>query len=328
MRVQPAEISCDLVTRILSEHWGFRATEVVYAPVGFGSHHWIASEEAGSPRWFVTADRLDPCGNRLGSTVKQVRRAIEAAAHAVKELADSGYEFVVAPLPDRTGRLVGEMLPGWILVVLPYLQGWSTPDGTWDDPAERAEIAGILGRLHTATPPKALQRWDFAVPGRDALLAALADLDRPWSSGPYSEPTRQRLAGALDHIHGRLAHYDALVREIEASDDPWVVTHGEPHSANVLRTTNGRMRLIDWDTVQLAPRERDLSAVLGGPNDVLPAYQAEAGPVSPRSAAIELFHVWWSLAEIAEYVQLFRQPHADSQDNKESWRTLTQYVPG
>jgi spectinomycin phosphotransferase len=118
-----------------------------------------------------------------------------------------------------------------------------------------------------------------------------------------------------------------LVREIEASDDPWVVTHGEPHSANVLRTADG-MRLIDWDTVQLAPRERDLSAVLGGPNDVLPAYQAEAGPDSPRPAAIELFRVWWSLAEIAEYVQLFRQPHADSQDNKESWRILTQYVLG
>jgi spectinomycin phosphotransferase len=57
-------------------------------------------------------------------------------------------------------------------------------------------------------------------------------------------------------------------------------------------------------------------------------YQAEAGPAIPRSAAIELFDVWWSLAEIATYPQLFRRPHADSQDSKESWRNLTQYVPG
>ncbi|TDW14038.1 hypothetical protein [Kribbella kalugense] len=79
---------------------------------------------------------------------------------------------------------------------------------------------------------------------------------------------------------------------------------------------------------RLAPRERDLAAVLGGPVDVLAAYQAEAGPVSPRAAALELFDVWWSLAEIAEYVQLFRQPHADSLDSKESWQNLTEYVPG
>jgi spectinomycin phosphotransferase len=327
VRDEPAEISCDLVSGILSEHWGFRATEVSYAPVGFGSHHWIASE-GDSPRWFVTAARLDPRGNWLGSTAEQVKGALEAAAHATTEMVDSGYQFVVAALPDRTGRLVREVRPGWMLMVLPYLHGWSTPGGAWDDPAERVQIAAILGRLHAATPPEALQRWDFAVPGRDALLAALADLDQPWTSGPYSEPTRLRLAGALDHLHCRLAHYDALVREIEASDDPWVVTHGQPHSANVVRTTDGRMHLIDWDTVQLAPRERDLAAVLGGPTDVLPMYQAEAGPVSPRTTAIDLFHVWWSLAEIATYVELFRRPHADSQDTKESWRNLTMYVPG
>jgi spectinomycin phosphotransferase len=327
VRDEPAEISCDLVGGILNEYWGFRAAEVVYAPVGFGSQHWIASG-AGEPRWFVTADRLDPRGNGLGSTAEEVKRALEAAAWTAKELAEGGCEFVVAPLPDRAGRLAREVVPGWMFVVLPYLQGWSTTDGAWNDPAERAEMARILGRLHAAPAPEALQRWDPAIPDRDALLAALADLDRPWSSGPYAEPTRLRLTGARDHVHDRLAYYDTLVRELEASDDPWVVTHGEPHSANVLRTTDGRMRLIDWDTVRLAPRERDLAALVGGPTDVLAAYQAEAGPVSPRAVVLELFDVWWSLTEIASYVQLFRQPHTDSQDSKESWRNLTMYVPG
>ncbi len=230
----------------------------------------------------------------------------------------------MAPLPDRTGRLVREALPGWTFVVLPFLRGSSTPDGGWDDPAEREQIARIVGRLHTAPAPEALQRWDFAVPGRDTLFA---DLDRPWSAGPYAEPARLRLVGALDHVRGELARYDALVREIEASDEPWVVTHGEPHSANVLRTVDG-MRLIDWDTVRLAPRERDLAAVLGGPTDVLPAYQSEAGAVSPRASVLELFDVRWSLAEIAEYVRLFRGPHTDSEDSKESWQILTEYLPG
>ncbi|GAA3146910.1 spectinomycin phosphotransferase [Kribbella aluminosa] len=317
MRDEPTEITCELVAGILDEHWDFRATEVTYAPVGFGSHHWIASQD-DAPHWFVTADGVGSAGGQL----------IEAAMRTSRDLADRGYEFSVAPLPDRSGQFVREALPGWRLAVLPYLHGWSTPDGGWDDPAEREQIAQILGRLHAAPAPEALQRWEFAIPDRDGLLAALADLEQPWSAGPYSEPTRLRLAGARSCVRSRLEYYDALVREVEASDDPWVVTHGEPHSANVVRTADGQLRLVDWGTVRLAPRERDLVAVLDDSIDVLPAYQSEAGPVGPRAAAMELFDVWWPLAEIASYVQLFRQPHVDSEDSKESWRELTVYVPG
>jgi spectinomycin phosphotransferase len=124
-----------------------------------------------------------------------------------------------------------------------------------------------------------------------------------------------------------LEQYDELVRGIAASDETWVVTHGEPHSANVVRTAGG-MRLVDWETVRLAPRERDLVGILDGTANVLSAYRSEAGPVSPRAAALELFDVWWPLGEIASYVHLLRQPHVDSEDTKESWRELTEYLPG
>jgi spectinomycin phosphotransferase len=55
-----------------------------------------------------------------------------------------------------------------------------------------------------------------------------------------------------------LNHYDRLVEAVMASDVPWVLSHGEEHSANVIETPDGRWHLIDWDTVRLAPAERDL----------------------------------------------------------------------
>jgi spectinomycin phosphotransferase len=67
--------------------------------------------------------------------------------------------------------------------------------------------------------------------------------------------------------------------------------------------------------------------VLGGASDVLSDYQAAAGAVGPRAAVLELFDVWWGLAEIASYVEPFRQPHVDSEDSRESWQILTKYVP-
>jgi spectinomycin phosphotransferase len=146
---EPAEISPDLVAGILNKHWGFAAMEVAYAPVGFGSHHWIASEGAG-PRWFVTADRLD----------RDNQVSIEAALGSAKELADDGYEFVVAPLPDRAGRLVREVPPGWT----PYLAGrHSSQTSTCHGPAGRTPSSpGCDWPAHwiTFTPgSRATTRW-------------------------------------------------------------------------------------------------------------------------------------------------------------------------
>jgi spectinomycin phosphotransferase len=116
--------------------------------------------------------------------------------------------------------------------------------------------------------------------------------------------------------------YDELAAELAASADAWVVTHGEPGSANVIRTRGGSMHLIDWDTVAVAPRERDLVLILDGSAEVLAVYQRTAGPVTPRPAALELFTLWWALADICEFVQLFRHLHDDSADTAESWRSL------
>ena len=41
-----------------------------------------------------------------------------------------------------------------------------------------------------------------------------------------------------------------------------MITHGEPHPGNILRS-RGRLLLIDWDTAGVALPERDLWHVAG-----------------------------------------------------------------
>lgn len=324
---EPADLSCDLVGELLRRHWGLDPTRVEYAPVGFGSYHWIATGTDGR-RWFVTADHLASGGGWLGGDAEEFAGALTAAARTTRALADAGYEFAHAGVPDRTGVLARRVLPDWTMQVFPYLDGWSTGFGPWKEPAERRRIAAIVGRLHAADPPAGVRRWELAVPGRARLLDALDDLDRPWTSGPYAQRARDLLRETGPSLRARFDRFDELARQIEASPDPWVVTHGEPHSANVIRTDDGRMCLVDWDTVALAPRERDLVTVLEGADDpeVLGAYQRAAGPVTPRPGALELFALWWALAEVCGYVSLFRQPHGESTDTATSWRNLRHYA--
>jgi spectinomycin phosphotransferase len=130
------------------------------------------------------------------------------------------------------------------------------------------------------------------------------------------------LSKARLSLEASLRRHDALAEQVVASPEPWVVTHGEPHSANFISSSNGRMLLIDWDTVQLAPRERDLETVVGDDAGALAAYQAIAGPTHPRPEAMELFSTRWLLADICVYVRWFRRPHGVSLDLEASFTNL------
>jgi spectinomycin phosphotransferase len=104
------------------------------------------------------------------------------------------------------------------------------------------------------------------------------------------------------------------------------VTHGEPHSANFIAGTGGELHLIDWDTVRLAPPERDL-AVLGERHPrALAAYQATAGPLAPRKEMIKLFETRWTLEDICLYVRQLRRPHTGSSDDRAAWENLKGYL--
>ena len=106
------------------------------------------------------------------------------------------------------------------------------------------------------------------------------------------------------------------------AEAPWVVTHGEPHSANFIKEPLGRLRLIDWDTVRFGPPERDLWIVVGNDSKALPAYQAGAGPFEPRPEAMALFDLRWTLTDICVYLQRFHQAHEGSEDDRASWEEL------
>ncbi|MGH9829994.1 MAG: phosphotransferase family protein, partial [Blastocatellia bacterium] len=48
---------------------------------------------------------------------------------------------------------------------------------------------------------------------------------------------------------------------------PHVICHGDLHPANLIRESSGRVFVIDWDDVMLAPKERDFVFVDESPVD-------------------------------------------------------------
>lgn len=333
MRTEPQDLDRADLVEALDAGWGISPTTVDYLPVGFGSQHWVARGD-NDATWFVTVDDLG--GERVGgerqTAFAVLRSAFETATYLRRGL---GLDFVVAPVPDQDGEVIRRMAGHYSIAVFDHLDGAAVGAGGYPSAEARREVLRLVGSLHAATVDVEIgvaQREDFVLPSREPFLRALAALDTPWESGPYAEPARQLLRESAAGVRALMDRYDDLVAEVSDHPPSWVIAHGEPHSANLLRDQGGSLRLIDWDTVKRAPRERDLWMLLADdPAERaldLAAYSETAGPVTVLESALRLYRTWWDLSEICGFTAWMHRDHSATEDLKVAWESLRGYLAG
>lgn len=290
MREPPSGVESEELLAAVRSEWDTGVVRVEHVPVGFGAHHWAAYDRNG-PVLFITFDwagRTRPVED------------LEAAYAGAAALWVAGLEFVLAPLPSRRGSPIVRFADG-ALSCTPWQQGTSggALDVVWTSHA--------LARLHAVPPPDAIPRWRPLVsPDFPADIALRAEA--PWGPGPFAEMARTAISERL----GDLARWSTRYQELATHADArvWVVTHGEPHSDNQLLTPRGRY-LLDWESLRLAPRERDLRVLL------------DAGAkLDADRDMVEMFDLEWRLDEINQYAAWFAAEHHGTEDDQTAFGAL------
>ena len=279
---------------LVRERDGADPAGLAFAPVGGDGWHYRC------PPFWVSVRR-----DHLGHDPRSY--------HAAVELAASGLEFVLAPLPDRDGRIVHPFHP-FPVVVLPLVEGDTIWGGGGVRPGDWERIAGMVRRLHAATCPALLGREEYALPFADELRDGLEAAERAGPHlGPYGGAIREVVARNRSAIQAMWSEIEQLAAICRADTAPLVPTHGEPGTNNVLRDPNDRLYLIDWGDLKYGPPERDWTSV------------DEARP--PLRPAFERFYrLRWDLSEIAEYVARFTAPHAGNAEDDYWWREMELYL--
>jgi spectinomycin phosphotransferase len=306
----------------LADGWGLKARAPQYAAVGFGSYHWVVDDADGG-RYFVTIDDLNHkswLGDTPESAFDGLRKAFDTALALRRQ---GGLGFVIAPVPTIEGETVRRIGRRHTIALFPFVQGRSGRFGDETSSTERAEVLDMLVELHAASPALCTaSRQGISLPGRRGLEEALAELDGTWRGGPFSEPARNWLASHATDLRRLLNNFDRLAEAVTAASRGLVITHGETHPGNFMRSRD-RLVLVDWDTVGLAPPERDLWQVATADGDELVRY-VEATGRDVDEAAMSLYRLGWDLKDAAEYLQLFRSAHGRTEDTEKAWRGLTQ----
>ena len=292
MREPPSHLTDETVLAAVRDRWLPEVDAVEHVAVGFGAWHWRATV-AGRPTLFVTLDRL---GGR------HTFDSLDAAYRGAATLASAGLGFVLAPSATVDGAAT-VALGDDRLSATPWVEGTSG-DGALRDPVEARRTARMLDALHAAQPPAGLPRWTPLV-GADLPDLIGHRVRTPWDSGPYAE--RARIA-----LEARLADLDRWVRrylDLAGRTDPagWVATHGEPHTRNQLRTTDGRTLLVDWESLKLGPRERDLRYLVD---------QGHGARCRADPDPVEMLDLEWRLDEVAQYAEWFHAPHTGTESDR------------
>ncbi|MEV0759064.1 phosphotransferase [Nocardia sp. NPDC050435] len=289
MLTPPTSLDDGAIARAVRAHWLPDLHEIKYLPWGFGAHHWQAI--GAGTTLFVTLDQLEP---------RHTAASLEAAYAGAAALA-AGSAAVCAPLPADTGRYT-VAVGSEALSVTPWLDGHSPTEAEAAEPAHAREVIRVLNGLHRATPPAGIRRWtpqigpDFA----DELAARTATT---WTSGPLAEPARRALRARTAAVATWTRRYLELANSALTHRGSWVPTHGEPHHRNQVITGDG-LKLVDWESLALAPPERDYA-------DLGEAVES----LRPDPAMVELFALDWRLAEIAEYARWFAAAHTGTDDD-------------
>ena len=311
MYERPADLSDAELAAALRRYWGLDIPAVSYAAVGYGGYHWTATDATGA-RWFATASRL--------ASDEQFAE-LQATMNAAVGLADAGLDFVITPVRALSGQAVIRVRPDFAVSLFPFASG---KPGGWGEPmsgTDRAAVTRLLAALHAATPAAGPVPVRALNPrSRTELEISMQERGRPWRGGPYAEAARDLVSTHASGLGTALAVFDDLIAQVTAACGQPVLTHGEPHSGNLIRRGADYL-LIDWDTAGLAPPERDLWWIIEGAGAEADLYAALTGR-EVSLPALALYRLRWDLDDVGLLLGDFRRTHKQDQDTEVGWEGL------
>jgi spectinomycin phosphotransferase len=247
--------------------------------------------------------------------VKLTPTVDRARLRAVRALFDGGLCAAVPPLPDARDRL-SSRLGDLDLVLYPFVDGVSAIRAGLADEQWIAYGRFVRALHDTELPVKVREELpveqfdgegaglirradDDLAPDRDhddAVTASLADI---WRS---NRPTIIRAVQRAEGLRARIS---------ARADAPQLVPcHSDIHVGNVLVTPDGGLRIVDWDDLRLAPRERDLKFFLGarigsfvvGDRDTQ-RFLEGYGPYQIDEELLSWYREEWLVIDIGEYAR-------------------------
>lgn len=309
------ELEDEKLIACLRDEYGLKVTEITFLPLGADRHTAVYRAEA-EEAYFVKLRSGD---------------FDETTVTVPKLLHDQGVRQIIAPLHTNAGRLWAQ-IDAFHVMVSPFVQGYH---GFAIDLSARHwhEIGRALRGIHAVVLPPVLAmtlpRETYSPHWREVVRG----FQRQVATTIFEEPIAAALATFLkskaNEINELLKYADRLSGTLQQQALPFALCHADIHVGNVLVDQSDNLYIVDWDTVMLAPKERDLmffGAGMGGRTfsaaEEARLFYEGYGQVEIDLAALAYYRCERIVQDIAVYGEQLLLTDAGSADRAEGLRQL------
>jgi spectinomycin phosphotransferase len=292
----------EIIIAGIHEGYGLTVSELEFLPIGNDPDAWVYKVHTpGGSAYFLKVRRGD---------LNQPSLSIP------RWLRNRGIEQIIAPLPTRSQQLSQPVEVGFHLILYPFIDGDSGMNVGLTD-AQWHEFGTLLKNIHATpiTPELQSVRREKFDPNADNLFFWFSQIGTVQAGILHRDGTtpaehEMTLFWREKHAEiGRiLARTEALAAELRAQNLPLALCHADIHTANVMVATDGRLFIIDWDGIMIAPVERDLMFILedkpaGKPTgtDHRKHFFSGYGATDLNRTALAYYRYEWVVQEIADY---------------------------
>lgn len=315
--LEKPKLKNEKIANCLRDEYGLMVEKISFLPLGADAntavYQVITSEETA---YFVKL--------RKGEFT-------EASVTVPNFLSNQGIKQIIPIVRTQKGALWANLSP-FKVILYPFVEGHHAFEKGLSH-AQWLAFGAALKQFHSANVPLAItntiQKENFSAQWRDILKMFLERIERE----TFHEPIAIELADFLkikkDEMLEIIQRTELFAQTLLKNPPEFILCHADIHGWNLLIDKNGALYIVDWDTLLLAPKERDLMFIGAGLGDTGYTVEQEEsmfyqgyGQTSINKIALAYYRYERIIEDIAAYCQQIFLSDEGGEDRNEALKNV------
>ena len=252
-------------------------------------------------------------------------------------LSQTGVKGIIPVLPTRDDTLCCQ-LDGYTLILYPYIAG---KDGYHISLTEHqwTELGKLLRAIHTISIPAELIRQipaeKYDPQWRETVMQLIELVNHNDFQDSFARKLSIFIKKKAEAIYGIVKRANELVVALSKHPRDFVLCHADAHPGNYHITGEGKVYLVDWDNLILAPKEHDLMCIGAGMSGDQPdgleekSFYQGYGMVKIDWQALTYYRYERIIQDIAEFGKQLLLTTGGGDDREQSFQYFVgSFLPG